>query len=80
MKKLALQGMLLFGVAGTALASGAADAGGSGFLVALFLGFLAVIVVFQLLPSLVVFFSVVKEIFAPRSTKAPQVAEQEEVK
>jgi len=80
MKKLVLQGMLLFGVAGSALASGAAETGGSGFLIALFLGFIAVIVVFQLIPSMVVFISVVKEIFASRSTKATQIVKQEKAK
>ncbi|WP_035056992.1 hypothetical protein [Desulfuromonas sp. TF] len=80
MKKLVVQGLLLFGVAGSALASGAAESGGGGFLIALFLGFFAVIVVFQLIPSLMVFFSVVKEIFAPRQTKVSEIVKQDEAK
>jgi len=80
MKKLVLQGMLMFGVAGTALAAGGAEAGGGGFLVALFLGFVAVIVVFQLVPSMVVFYSVIKELFAPRQTTATTVVKQDEAK
>jgi hypothetical protein len=80
MKKLVMQGLLLFGIAGTALASGAAESGGGGMLVALFFGFVGVVVLFQLVPSLVVFFSLIKEIFAPRQPKATQVVKQDEAK
>ena len=78
MKKLVMQAVLGLGVAGSALASGAGESGGGGFLIALFLGFVAVIVVFQLIPSMVVFFSVIKEVFAPRSSKTGQAAKQQE--
>ena len=80
MKKLAMQGLLLFGIAGTALASGAAESGSGGVLVALFFGLVGVIVLFQLVPALVVFFSLIKEMFAPRQTRATQVVKQEEPK
>jgi len=80
MKKLVLQGLMMFGIAGTALASGAAESGGGGWMIAIFLGFFAVVILFQLIPSLVVFFSVIKEIFAHRQTKAPQVVKQDEAK
>ncbi len=80
MKKLVMQGLLLFGIAGTALASEAAESGGGGMLVALFFGFVGVVVLFQLVPSLVVFFSLIKEIFAPRQPKATQVVKQDEAK
>lgn len=80
MKKLVMQGLLLFGVAGSALASGAAESEGGGLMIALFLGFFAVIVVFQLIPSLLVFFSVIKEMFAPRQTKISEAVKQEEAK
>jgi hypothetical protein len=72
--------MLLFGVAGSALASGAAESGGGGWMTALFLGFFAVIIVFQLIPSLMVFFSVIKEIFAPRQPKIAEIVKQDEAK
>ena len=77
MKKLILQGLLVFGIAGTALASGAAESGSGGVLVVLFFAFLGVIVLFQLVPSLVIFFSLIKEIFASRRTTGVQVAKQE---
>jgi len=81
MKKLVMQGLLMFGVAGSALAAGAAESGGgNGIMIALFLGFFAVIVVFQLIPSLLVFFSVIKEIFAQRQAKATQAVKQDEAK
>ena len=80
MKKLVMQGLLLFGIAGTALASGAAESEGGGVLVALFFGFVGVVILFQLVPSLVVFCSLIKEIFAPRQPKATQVVKQDEAK
>ena len=80
MKKLAMQGLLLFGIAGTASSSRAAESVGGGVLVALFFGFVGVIVLFQLVPALVVFFSLIKEMFATRQTRATQVVKQDEAK
>lgn len=78
MKKLISQGALLFGVTGTALAAGAVESGGSGLMIALFLGFVSVIVVFQMIPSLILFFLVVKEIVTGRPRAAARVVERDE--
>ncbi len=46
-----------------ALAAGSAEGEGSGFLVILFLGFGALIIGFQLLPGLMLFGSMLRELF-----------------
>ncbi len=79
MKKLILQGALTFGVAGTALAAGAVESGGGGLMIALFLGFVAVIVVFQTIPSLILFFLVVRELLTGRPRTAARVVKRDEV-
>ncbi len=55
-----------------AFAAGTGVAKGSSFLLILFLGFAALIVVFQFIPGLVLFFSMLKGLFtaAPKKSEA----------
>jgi len=53
-----------------ALAANGSETEGSGLLIILFLGFGALIVVFQLVPGLVLFVTMVKELFTPATKKA----------
>jgi hypothetical protein len=55
-----------------AIAAGTGVAKGSSFLMILFLGFAALIVVFQFIPGLVLFYSMLKGIFtgAPKKSEA----------
>ena len=55
-----------------AFAAGTGVAKGSSFLLILFLGFFALIVVFQFIPGLILFFSMLKGLFtaAPKKTTA----------
>jgi len=57
-----------------ALAANGSEAEGSGLLIILFLGFGALIVVFQLVPGLVLFVTMVKELFTPAPKKAAATA------
>ncbi len=50
--------------AAPALAAGAQEGKGSGLLLVLFLGFGALIIVFQLIPGLVLFVSMIKALFS----------------
>jgi len=77
MKKLLLQAGLLFGVAGTALAAGGAGGSTSSLMVTLFFGFLAVVIVFQAIPSLILFFCVIKELVWGRRVKEASIPSQE---
>lgn len=56
-----------------ALAAGGGIATGSSILLILFLGFFALIIVFQFIPGLVLFFSMLKGLFAssPKKEHAP---------
>jgi hypothetical protein len=56
-----------------ALAANANAAKGSSILLILFLGFGALIVVFQFIPGLVLFFSMLKGLFTAAPKKAPAV-------
>ncbi len=79
MKKLMLQVGLVFGVAGSAMAAGGVESTGGGLMIALFLGFVAVIIVFQAIPSLILFFCVVKELVSGRPAKAASIPGREKV-
>jgi hypothetical protein len=57
-----------------ALAASSNEAEGSGLLLILFLGFGALIIVFQFVPGLVLFVTMVKELFTPAEKKAPVTA------
>lgn len=59
-----------------ALAATGGEAEGSGLLLILFLGFGALIIVFQFVPGLVLFGTMVKELFTPATKKAAAVAEE----
>lgn len=63
--------------ASAAFAAGGAESEGNGLLVTLFLGFGALIIVFQLVPGLVLFGSMIKALFAKADAK-PAMAEAEE--
>jgi len=68
--KTTLNGMvsLLIGTASAAVAAPGAESEGSGFLLYLFAGFFALIVVSQLVPAMVLFVGMVKGLFT-RATK-----------
>jgi hypothetical protein len=53
-----------------ALASGGNEGRGSSFLLVLFLGFAALIIVFQFIPGLVLFFTMLKGLFTAAPKKA----------
>ena len=57
-----------------ALAANGSEPQGNGLLIVLFLGFGALIVVFQLVPGLVLFVTMVKELFTPAPKKAAATA------
>jgi hypothetical protein len=57
-----------------AFAANGSEPEGSGLLIILFLGFGALIVVFQLVPGLVLFVTMVKELFTPAPKKAAATA------
>jgi hypothetical protein len=57
-----------------ALAANGSESEGSGLLIILFLGFGALIVVFQLVPGLVLFVTMVKELFTPAPKKVAATA------
>lgn len=54
-----------------ALAASSADSEGNGLLVTLFLGFGALIIVFQLLPGLILFGSMLKGLFTKQAKETP---------
>jgi hypothetical protein len=58
----------------TALAAGGAETEGLSFLVILFLSFAAVIVIFQAIPGLILFYSLIRGLFSAPSRKTAQVA------
>lgn len=71
MKNILRNLLVLFPAASTpALAAGGSEANGIGLLVILFLAFCAVIVVFQAIPGLVLFFSMLRGLFSTSSRKA----------
>lgn len=55
--------VVLFGFASSAFAATEAD-GGSSLLLFLFLGFFALIIVFQLVPAVILFYGMLKGLFA----------------
>jgi hypothetical protein len=57
-----------------ALASNGKEVKGSMFLLILFLGFAALIVVFQFIPGLILFASMLKGLFTPAPKKARQLS------
>ena len=59
-----------------ALAASDSVVKGSSILLILFLGFFALIVVFQFIPGLVLFFSMLKGLFAAASKKEPAAHEK----
>jgi hypothetical protein len=73
MKKLLLQAGLMFGVAGSALAAGGSGSSGSGLMVILFFSFVGVIILFQAIPSLILFFCVIKELVTGRQAKSAPI-------
>ena len=60
----------LLGSAGVAYAAGGPESEGSGLLLALFLGFGALVILFQTLPGVILFSSMLKGIFSAFSKKA----------
>jgi hypothetical protein len=72
MRTLIITILVTLGSVATALAAGDGVANGSSILLILFLGFFALIVVFQFIPGLVLFFSMLKGIFsaAPKKVSA----------
>lgn len=56
--------LLLFAIAGSAFAAGGAEGQGGSLLLTLFVGFFALIVVFQLVPACLLFFGLIKSLFA----------------
>lgn len=67
----------LIGSASTALAAGGPDSQGIGFVGICFLSFFALIMVFQLVPGLMLFFSMIKGLFTAESkTGSGSVAEK----
>lgn len=56
----------------TALAANGSEVKGSSFLIILFIGFAALIIVFQFIPGLVLFVTMLKGLF----TRAPKKAEE----
>ena len=59
------------------LAANGSEADESGLLAILFLGFGALVLVFQLIPGLVLFGTMLKELFTPAPRKAPATATEE---
>ncbi len=59
-----------------ALAATSGETEGSGLLLILFLGFGALIIVFQFVPGLVLFATMVKELFTPATRKTAAVLEK----
>ncbi|MFO7765383.1 MAG: hypothetical protein R6V33_03005 [Pelovirga sp.] len=55
--------MIMVGLSSTAVASETAGAGEGGFLIALFLGFFALIVVFQLVPATLMLIGILRGLF-----------------
>lgn len=73
MKAIRLTALTLLAVPAAALAASGAETEGNGFLVTLFLAFGALIIVFQLIPGLVLFGSMLKGLFtrsAPENSSA----------
>jgi len=67
-------GILLM-IAGSAFADTGAGASESGWLWMLFLGFGALIVVFQLVPSVILFVSMLRGLFSASAKKSPAMSE-----
>jgi len=63
--------LILASFSSAAYAGSQADTGGGGFLVAIFLGFCALIVLFQLVPAAILFVSLVRGMFTKRSKETP---------
>jgi hypothetical protein len=59
-----------------AMAAGAEESEGSGFLVTLFLGFGAMIIIFQLLPSLILFGSMLRGLVSRKSPVAEEAVKR----
>lgn len=64
MKKAILNSLILLaGLSSTAFAAAEAGGGGSSFLLTLFIGFFALIIVFQLVPAILLFTGMLKGLF-----------------
>lgn len=63
--------LVLASFSSAAYAGSQADTGGGGFLVAVFLGFCALILVFQLVPAAILFASLIKGMFTKSSKEEP---------
>jgi hypothetical protein len=68
--------MATLGLVAPALAAGEEVAKGSSFLLVLFLGFFALIVVFQFIPGMVLFYSMLKGIFTAAPKKGHAAGEK----
>lgn len=55
--------LLLISFSSTAFASADTGTGGGSFLLTLFIGFFALIIVFQLVPAVILFFGMLKSLF-----------------
>ncbi len=65
----------LLGSSSMAFAAGGPETEGSGFLLALFLGFGALIILFQTIPGLILFGSMMKGIFSAFTSKATKATD-----
>jgi len=61
--------MTLLVLSSTVYRAGTADAGGGNLLLTLFIGFFALIVVFQLVPAVILFIGMVKGLTSSKSSK-----------
>ena len=68
--KTTLATMITLIAASTAFAASGAETEGSGLLVALFLGIGALVIVFQLLPGLTLFGSMIRGLFSGKSAES----------
>lgn len=73
MKTIIKNTVMMLSLSSPALAAGGTEAAGNGFLVILFLGFGALIIVFQLIPGLMLFGSMIKGLFC-KPTKTAVLA------
>ena len=76
MKTLITAIMFAFGWIAPALAANGGIAKGNSFLLVLFLGFFALIAVFQFIPGLVLFFSMLKGLFTAAPKKGSVTVEK----
>ncbi len=72
MKTLIRTAVVMLASVAPALAAGGSEGKGSGILIILFLGFAALIILFQFIPGLVLFASMLKGLFSSARKKASE--------